>query len=38
MSQYDVVHPEYQFYIERFVNGVITNINTDLHKIIKQDL
>lgn len=35
MSKYDVVYFEYQFHIERFVNGAI--INAHLYKITKPD-
>ncbi len=36
MSKYDVVHPEYQLHIERFVKGAITNAHS--HEITERDL
>lgn len=36
MSKYDMVHLEYQLYIEKFVKSAITNMY--LHEIIKQNL
>lgn len=35
ISKYNMIYPRYQFYIERFIKGLITNIH--LHEITKQD-